>query len=248
MNYGKTAVVVCQDDRELGVRAASDVARTMRDLLAERDEIRIVFSAAESQVTFLDALVNEEGIDWNRVVCLNVDDLHDVRMPETYTCGYLTKVHLYDKINPLRVHLIRHDAPDPEAEAERFEDVLREEGGIDIMCQGIGTSGHLALNEPGTTDFNDARWVRVVEIAEQSKRQLLEDPHFMELGYIPEIGITMTIPALRSALHRFTMVPYANKRPIIEKLFEQKAATTELPASILLDLDGTLYLDSESCP
>lgn len=248
MNYGKTAIVVCEDDLELGARAASDVACAMRDLLADRDEIRVVFSAAESQVTFLDALVREEGIDWNRVVCLNVDDLHDIRMPETYTCGWLTRVHLYDKVNPLRVHLIRHNAPDPEAEADRFEALLREEGPIDIMCQGIGTSGHLALNEPGTTDFRDERWVRVVEIAEQSKQQLLEDPHFMKLGYIPEIGITMTIPALKSALHRFTMVPYAIKRPIVAKLLEQKTPTVELPASILLELDGTLYLDRDSCP
>ncbi|MDP6777402.1 MAG: 6-phosphogluconolactonase [Candidatus Latescibacteria bacterium] len=248
MNYGKTAVVVCKDDRELGERAASDVAHKMRGLLSERDVIRVVFSAAESQVTFLDALAKEQGIDWGQVVCLNVDDLHDVRMPEACTCGYLTRTHLYDKIGPLRVHLIRHDAPDPEAEAKRFEAVLREEGPIDIICQGIGTSGHLALNEPGITNFDDERWVRVVGIAEQSKQQLLEDPHFMQLGYIPEIGITMTIPALRSARHRFTMVPYENKRSIIKKLFEQKTPTAELPASILLELDGTLYLERASCP
>ena len=70
----------------------------------------------------------------------------------------------------------------------------------------------------------------------------------MQLGYIPEIGITMTIPALRSARHRFTMVPYENKRSIIKKLFEQKTPTAELPASILLELDGTLYLERASCP
>ena len=248
MQYGKTKVVLCKDEVELGRQAAFDVANKIRELLADREEIRIIFAAGESQMTFLDALVTEKNIDWQQIVCLNMDDFYDTKMPEEFTCGYQTRKQLYDKVSPKRVHLVRYNAPDPVAEAKRFEAIMRKEGEMDILCQGIGTSGHLALNEPFDTDFDDEAWVRVVDLAEQSKTQLKDDPNFKSLGYIPAKGITMTIPALLSARHIYTMVPLGLKRPILEKLFALNAPTTELPATVLLETDGTLYIDSKSCP
>jgi glucosamine-6-phosphate deaminase len=248
MQYGKTEVILLKDAMELGRQAASDVAGRMRELLVDREEIRVALAAGESQMTFLDALAIQKNIDWQRIVCFNIDDFYDVRMPERFTCGHQTKRQLYDKVSPKRVHLVRYNAPDPDAEAKRFEEIMRKEGDIDILCQGIGTSGHLALNEPFDTDFNEEAWVKVVNLAEQSKIQLKDDPNFKALGYIPVKGITMTIPALLSAKSIYTMVPLSLKRAILTKLFALNAPTTELPASVLQKVDSNLYIDRHSCP
>jgi glucosamine-6-phosphate deaminase len=177
-----------------------------------------------------------------------MDEFCDAGMSEEFTCTHQLRSQLYDKVSPGRVHSLLYNPSDPESEARRFEQVLREEDGIDVLCQGIGTSGHLAFNEPDKTDFRDERWVRVVDICEQSKRQLAEDPNFEKLGYIPEKGITMTLPALLSAKSIFTIVPLGLKRPILTRLFDQPAPTTALPASILSTVEGTLYVDKNSCP
>jgi glucosamine-6-phosphate deaminase len=248
MRYGKTKVIICNDEFELGKKAASDVAGKIRELLAEDGEIRIALAAGESQMTFLDALAKERNIDWRKIICFNVDDFYDTRMPEKFTCGHQTKKQLYDKVRPKRVHLVKFNAPDPEKEARRFEKIILKEGALDILCQGIGTSGHLALNEPFDTDFDDKARVRVVNLAEQSKRQLEKDPNFKALGYIPSKGITMTIPLLVSAKNIFTIVPLGLKRPILERFFALKKPTTDLPASILLKSPGILYIDRNSCP
>jgi glucosamine-6-phosphate deaminase len=248
MRYGKTKVILSRDEVELGTQAASDVANKIRELLDDREEIRVIFAAGESQMTFLDALATEKNIDWQRIVCFNVDDFYDTNLREEFTCGHQTRKQLYDKVNPKRVHLVRYDAPDPDEEAKRFEAIMREKGAFDVLCQGIGTSGHLALNEPFTTDFEETAWVKVVNLAEQSKVQLGDDPNFKELGYIPSKGITMTIPILMTVKSIYTMVPLALKRPILERLFALNAPTTELPASVLLQVEGTLYIDRNSCP
>ena len=248
MNYGKTQVVLCENESDLGAQAASVVGKRIRELLSSRDEIRIIFAAGESQYAFLEALARERGIDWSRVVCFNMDDFWDTRMPEEYTCGYQTRKQLYDKVGPRKSHLVRFNAEDPHEEAKRFELLLRSAGKIDILCQGIGTSGHLALNEPYHTDFDDPSWVRVVDIAEQSKRQLSKDPNFAALGYIPDKGITMTIPALLSAQSVYTMVPLGLKREILTKLFNISEPTVLLPASVLRMVEGTLFVDKDSCP
>jgi glucosamine-6-phosphate deaminase len=131
-------------------------------------------------------------------------------------------------------HLVDFAAPDPEVEADRFAALLQERP-IDMLCQGIGTSGHLALNEPDDSDFDDPRWVRVVRLVEQSKRQLGDDPNFRDLGYIPDHGITMTIPAMMSAESIYTIVPLALKKPILTRLEQIETPTMSLPASIILD-------------
>jgi glucosamine-6-phosphate deaminase len=248
MNYGNTQVVLCENENDLGMRAAATVGKRIRELLSSRDEIRIIFAAGESQFAFLEALARERDIDWSRIVCFNMDDFWDTRMPEEYTCGYQTRRQLYDKVCPRKSHLVRFNAADPHEEAKRFESLLRSAGRVDILCQGIGTSGHLALNEPHQTDFNDPAWVRVVDIAEQSKRQLGSDPNFAALGYIPDKGITMTIPALLSAQNVYTMVPLKLKREILTKLFKISEPNVAIPASVLRVVEGTLFVDKDSCP
>jgi len=248
MEYGMTKVVLCNDAVELGRQAASDVGSKIRELLDHKEEIRIIFAAGESQITFLDALAAERNINWKRILCFNMDDFYDTNMPEEYTCGHQTKKQLYDKVNPKGAYRVRYNAPDPHEEARRFEAIMRDQGEFDILCQGIGTSGHLALNEPFDTDFEERAWVKVVNLTGQSMIQLREDPNFKALGYIPAVGITMTIPALMSAKNIYTMVPLALKRPILERLFNLKMPTTELPASVLLKVDSTLYIDRDSCP
>ena len=248
MNYGKTNIVLCRDFEDLGQRAGADVAAVMRELLGRQDEIRMVFAAAESQITFLDSLAPQPDLDWSRVVCFNMDDFWEPKLSSTFTCGRQTKTQLYDKVKPKAFHLIDANAADPQIEAERFESILKQNLPLDILCQGIGTSGHLALNEPGITRFDDPAWVKVVDIAEQSKRQLREDPNFKELGYIPEKGITMTISALRTARHVFTMVPLALKRDVLTRVLSTPEPDENLPATILSLLAGNLYVDKDSCP
>ena len=207
----------------------------------------MVFAAGESQTTFLRALAREPGIDWHRVVCFNVDDFWDVRMPERFSCGAQTMRELYQVVKPKAVNLVRFNAADPAGECARFEKLLRMQP-IDLLCQGIGTSGHLALNEPGQCSFQDDQWVRLVELVPQSKKQLIVDPNFKDLGYIPEKGITATIPAILSAARIFTMVPYAIKKPILTRLAATTAPTESLPASIILTNEGRLFIDWDSCP
>ena len=248
MRYGKTEIMVCENEFDLGDKASAAVAATMRKLLGQQEEIRMILAAGESQITFLDALANQRDIKWSRVVCFNMDDFWAPNIPVELTCGYQLRRQLYDKVLPKSFHLVQFDAPDAVSEARRFEHVLRSAGPIDILCQGIGTSGHLAFNEPGQTNFQDTAWVRVVDITDQSKRQLAADPNFRGLPQIPDKGITMTIPAMLSASHVFTIVPLALKRPIVTRLFATPEPTEELPASILSTVEGMLFLDRNSSP
>ena len=247
LKYGKAQIVVCQVYADLGEQSATAVAARMRSLLERQEEGRIIFAAGQSQGSFCPALARQPDIDLPRVTCFNMDDFWDTRLPQQFTCGYQTEQELYVHVPCKAYHLVDYKAPDPEAEAARFAALVQAKP-IDILCQGIGTSGHLALNEPGDTDLNDARCMRVVTLVEQSKIQLRDDPNFRDLGYIPDKGISMTIPAMLTARYVYTMVPLALKKPILTRLLQTLEPSEELPASIISTVESLLFVDQDSCP
>ncbi|NRA38786.1 MAG: 6-phosphogluconolactonase, partial [Planctomycetes bacterium] len=148
MKYGKCDVHVSESAEQLGEAAAQAFADAVKAALADKDEMTAVLAAGESQTTFFAALSSRGDIPWQKIHCFNLDDFWDPNIPEKYTCGFQAREQLYNKVNPLTVQLVDFNAADPIAEAQRFEAELRKKAPFDIVCQGIGTSGHLALNEP----------------------------------------------------------------------------------------------------
>ena len=107
-------------------------------------------------------------------------------------------------------------------------------------------SGHLAFNEPGQADFADPELAKVIDVCEESKRQLMADPNFRALGRIPEVGVTMTVPALLSAAAVLVVVPYRIKAEAVRRFFTSPV-TPAVPATALKTKAGArLYLDAES--
>jgi hypothetical protein len=56
MHYGRTQVVICEDEFDFGQRASSAVAQQMMNMVDREQEIRMILAAGASQITFLDAL------------------------------------------------------------------------------------------------------------------------------------------------------------------------------------------------
>ena len=63
------------DTREaMGQCAGEEIAQKLRELLASRDQVNIMFGAAPSQNETLATLVSAEGIDWSRVNAFHMDE------------------------------------------------------------------------------------------------------------------------------------------------------------------------------
>jgi len=82
------------------------------------------------------------------------------------------------RVPAARVAALRGDAPDPAAEARRYEDAIRAAGGIDLQVLGIGRNAHLAFNEP---DASFASRTRVVAL-DRGSRQAGRPPRALSQG------------------------------------------------------------------
>jgi len=59
---------------EMGLEAARDVSRTIRKLLQEQEEVNMIFAAAPSQNDFIQELITDGSIDWNRINAFHMDE------------------------------------------------------------------------------------------------------------------------------------------------------------------------------
>ena len=70
----KLKVLVLQDRAELGRTAAAMAGEKIRELLAAKPEINVIFAAAPSQNEFLEALITDEKIEWGRINAFHMDE------------------------------------------------------------------------------------------------------------------------------------------------------------------------------
>lgn len=243
LKYDKVVLNVFQTREEMGSAAAKEAAACMKKLLNQQEEINCVFAAAPSQREFLEALIKEEGIAWNRVNGYHMDEYvgFHIGHPNSFN-GFLTDA-VFSRVPFKRVNLI-NGANDGEEEAIRYARLL-EAIQIDITFMGIGENGHIAFNDPDVADFHDVQTVKRVKLDEICRQQQVNDGCFQTIDDVPQYALTVTIPKLVSAKEIFCIVPTEKKRKAVEAALAGSISEV-CPASILRTIDHVhLYIDQD---
>ena len=230
---------------EMGAAAAADVAQAIREALSRKDKINMIFAAAPSQSAFLASLVATPGSPWERIRAFHMDEYIGLPCDAPQGFGNFLGRHIFDLVPFGEIHLIRCDAPDPQAECGRYSALLREYP-VDIVCLGIGENGHIAFNDPGVADFDDPALVKVVPLDDVCRMQQVHDGCFESIDLVPTHAITLTIPALTAAESMYCVVPCHTKAAAVRAAV-QGPVSESCPASVLRSREHTfLYLDSDS--
>lgn len=245
LQAGKLKIQICDNRNSMGTQAASLAAANIRELLARKEEVNIIFAAAASQNEFLAALVEEKNIDWSRVNAFHMDEYIGLPAGAEQLFGVFLNERIFLKLPFKKVYYINGQAENPEAECERYGSLLQEHP-VDITCMGIGENAHLAFNDPHVADFNDTRDVKVVDLDEACKIQQVREGCFTEVDRVPPIAFTLTIPALLRAASIYCMVPAAAKAEAVYHTINSEI-TERYPSTILrTHPNAILFLESES--
>lgn len=231
---------------EMGKAAGEAVAAKIKELLAQKESIRIVFAAAPSQNEMLGALASDREIEWQRVTAFHMDEYIGLPDGAVQAFSRYLKDRLFDRVKPGQVQYIDGTNASGE-ECSRYEALLRE-APIDIVCLGIGENGHIAFNDPPVADFSDPLLIKAVELEAACRQQQVNDGCFGTLAEVPTHALTLTIPALLSGAHLFCVVPGERKRQAVERTL-RGLITTDCPSSSLrTHPDCLLFVDEASFP
>lgn len=237
-------VCVFETRQEMGAAAGKDIVTKIKELLTEKESLRIVFAAAPSQNEMLAFLSSAEGIDWSRIDVFHMDEYVGLPADAPERFAYFLTSKLFAKVSPRTVNLI-DDSAGADAACQGYKELL-EQGPIDIVCLGIGENGHLAFNDPPVADFNDPEVIKRVQLDDICRQQQVNDGCFPTFDDVPKDALTLTIPTLLAGNQLFCVVPGKTKRQAVQAMLNGPI-TTACPASILRQHpDCTLYVDTDA--
>ena len=228
----------------MGAHAAYDVSEKVKELLAKQDFVNIVFAAAPSQNEFLAAFSQSE-VDWSRINAFHMDEYIGLDKNDPERFGNFLKKKIFDRVPFHAVHYLDGNTGDPEMECRHYTDLLRTYP-TDIVCLGIGENAHLAFNDPHVADFNDPSMVKVVNLAEASRQQQVNDGCFARIENVPGSALTLTIPALLKASAVYCIVPGSNKAGAVYHTLYSEVQELYPSTALREHANASLYLDKSS--
>jgi len=230
---------------ELGRAAGNEAGTKIKELLNSQECVNIIFAAAPSQNEFLENLVNQEGIEWERINAFHMDEYIGLPANAPQTFGNFLKERIFGR-KPFRsVNYMDGQCESNEAECTRYGQLLAANP-VDIVCIGIGENGHIAFNDPHVADFKDKVQVKVVELDGPCRQQQVNEGCFTSIEHVPTHALTLTIPSLLKAKYLFCMVPASNKAKAVANTIEQ-GISERYPSTILRNHQSAiLYLDKQS--
>jgi glucosamine-6-phosphate deaminase len=244
MQYGSLRVGIFDDPVQLGEQAAADLAAALCSAIAARGQATVIVATGNSQLEFMRALRRRSDIAWQDVRVLHMDEYLGVSASHPASFRRYLHTHLIDAVHPGAFYGVQGDAPDVEAELDRYTRLLRAYP-PDACVLGIGENGHLAFNDP-PADFSTTELIHVVTLDEPCRRQQVGEGYFATLDDVPRQALSLTVPALLSARQVLAVVPERRKAlPVRDAL--EGPVTPACPASILQrQAHAYLYLDQES--
>lgn len=244
INVDKLKIMVFDTRKSLGVEAAKQAAAKVRELSARKNEVNIIFAAAPSQNEFLEALL-EEDVEWGKINAFHMDEYIGLDKAAPQGFGNFLRDRLFGKAGFKSVNYLNGNAADIEAECERYTKLLKANP-TDIVCLGIGENGHLAFNDPPVADFNDKKFVKVVELEQKCRQQQVNDGCFSSIDKVPTHALTITIPAIMAGGSLYCMVPGKTKTQAVYDT-ATTAIGTHCPATAMRKHDSAvLFTDIDS--
>lgn len=237
-------IEVYASPEEMGQVAAERAAEVIRAAVEARGHARIVVATGNSQFAFVSAL-HDQDIPWQQVTAFHMDEYVGIDADHSASFRRWIRERIEEPFSPAKVEYIIGDTPDAQAEADRYEALLRE-APLDLVCMGIGENGHLAFNEPYDADFEDERWARIITLTEESVRQQVGEGHFPDEASTPKTAISLTIPALLSAAHVQVCAPEGRKAAAVAAAVTEPISNA-CPATILRQTPhATVFLEPAS--
>jgi glucosamine-6-phosphate isomerase len=190
----------------------------------------------------LQKAVQAKQVDLSKCTFLSLDEWVNIDPSDPGSCLSMLQKDCFAPlgIGANQVEFFDVSVPDLQEECNRINTLIESHDGLDIMLVGVGTNGHIGMNEPGTS-FNS--YAHISELTEETKS--VGQKYFQKNTSL-SLGITLGLNHLREAKLPIVMANGTKKAAIIAKGL-QGIATEEIPLSVVhLIPQVYLMLDQEA--
>lgn len=182
----------------------------------------------------------EGDLDFSQVRTANLDEYRGLTRDNDQSYYYFMYHNLFKEVNIDMANTNIPDGtnPDSAAEAARYDQVIRDLGGIDLQLLGMGHNGHIGFNEPSDAFDKGTHCVDLQPSTIEANKRF-----FASIDDVPKQAYTMGIQTIMSARKILLLVSGAEKAEILHKAL-CGPITPHVPASVLqLHNDVTVVAD-----
>ncbi|MBM4107062.1 MAG: glucosamine-6-phosphate deaminase [Phycisphaerae bacterium] len=243
--FERVPVRIHQDARSASRALAEEIAALVRSRAREGRRCVLGLATGSTPTTLYEELVrmhHEEGLSFANVVAFNLDEYFPIDPASHQSYRRFMHEHLFAHVDcpPSQVHIPDGRTPRGKVAAAcaAYERAIAEAGGIDLQVLGIGRTGHIGFNEPGSA--RDSR-TRLIVLDRVTRKDAASD--FFGEEHVPQRGITMGVGTILDA-RRIVMLAFGEgKAPIVARAVE--GPVTEAVAASFLQRhpDATVLLD-----
>jgi glucosamine-6-phosphate deaminase len=185
-------------------------------------------------------LHREAGLDLSRVITFNLDEYYAIAPDDPHSYHRWMRETFFDQVNlpPQNRHIPDGTChlQDVEEHCARYEQMIRRAGGIDLQILGIGRTGHIGFNEPGSTRHSRTRLVTLDPV---TRRDAASD--FFGEENVPHQALTMGVGTILEARKIVIMAFGEHKAPIVQRAVEGEV-TDAIAASFLQKHNDTTFI------
>src|SRR5438874_4989627 len=190
-------------------------------------------------------LHKEAGLDLSRVITFNLDEYYPMTPDDIHSYNRWMRETFFDHVNIPEKNVHIPDGLTPLEEVEdycaRYEQLIRRAGGIDLQILGIGRTGHVGFNEPGSTRHSRTRLVTLDPVTRRDAAS-----SFFGEANVPFRALTMGVGTILEARKIVIMAFGEHKAPIVQKAVEEEMTEAVTASFLQKHPDTTFILDQSA--
>ncbi|MGB3143204.1 MAG: glucosamine-6-phosphate deaminase [Maribacter sp.] len=244
--FEKIHNVIFKDSNEASIKVAEEIAALIKKRQGQKRNCVLGLATGSSPIRVYEELVRmhkEEGLSFKNVITFNLDEYLPMEPNNIQSYFYFMHEHLFNHVDipEENIHIPDGTVANEETIAYclSYERKIKEFGGLDFQLLGIGRTGHIGFNEPGS-HFNSG--TRVITLDHITRVDAA--PSFLGIDNVPRKAITMGISTVRKARRIILLGWGQNKAGIIKKTIEGEVSS-HVPATYLQHHENcTFVLDT----
>ena len=235
------------DNSKSGSKA---VAREIADLIkykqTKKQKCILGLATGSSPITVYEELVNihkKEKLSFKNVITFNLDEYYPISSENTESYYNFMHQHLFNHvdINKENINIPKGDLKKNEIEkyCRSYESKIEKLGGIDFQLLGIGRTGHIGFNEPGSSVNSITRLIKLDYLTREDASKA-----FGGIYNVPKTAITMGVSTILSAKRIVLLAWGENKKDVVYESVES-SISQNITASFLQKHNNTTFVLDE---
>ncbi len=244
--FEKIHNVIFENAEVASIEVAKEIAELIKLKQRENKSCVLGLATGSSPIKVYDELVRmhqEDGLSFQNVITFNLDEYYPMEKENTQSYWYFMHEYLFNHVDILPENI---NIPSGTVEANEihqfcidYELKIKDAGGLDFQLLGIGRTGHIGFNEPGSHFNSGTRNITLDHITRMDAA-----PSFLGIDHVPRVAITMGISTIRKAKRIVLMAWGINKASVIKETIEGEISS-EVPASYLQHHDNVTFVLDE---